>query len=266
MKLQILAITVLTLVTLNAEEGGVDPFSKTVKAPDPIRADPTTMSFCYETFSLPLAMAAKLRRDLNSDAELYSRLLAAVEKQTAHQESFTVLRGMTGQDSRSESISEEIYPTEYTPAQRPDTLGVAIVPAAVKGVPTPVPDTAKLKDAPDLGSLAGVITPATPASFTTRNLGVTVSMQATFEGIGKIIRLRIAPEHITLAKRSDWGQGVSTTEVPIFEAQRMSTECNIYPNQPFLLGTINRPPNSKVDSDSANRVWFAFVTASPAKL
>jgi hypothetical protein len=265
MKLQILAITVLTLVTLNAEEGGVDPFSNANNQPDPIREDPTTMSFCYETFSLPLAMAAKLQRDLTSDAELYSRLLAAVEKQTAHQESFTVLRSKSGQDVSSHSISEEIYPTEFTAAQHPDTLGVAIVPAAVKGVPTSVPDTAKLKDAPDLGSLAGVITPATPTSFATRNLGVIVALQATFEGSGKVITLKTNSEHIELAKRSDWGQGVSTTEVPIFEAQRIQTECNIYPNQPFLLGTINRPPNSKVDSDSANRVWFAFVTASLAK-
>jgi hypothetical protein len=34
---------------------------------------------------------------------------------------------------------------------------------------------------------------------------------------------------------------------------------------PFLLGTMNRPPVSKVDADSDNRIWFAFVTVYSVK-
>ena len=77
----------------------------------------------------------------------------------------------------------------------------------------------------------------------------------------KIIDLRIEPDAVFLAGNSEWGQELSKTEMPIFERQSLNTGATILPKRPYLLGTFNRPPSSKIASNSANRVWFAFVTA-----
>lgn len=265
---QALLATALTLATLHGQDKPADPYREP-KA-DPAAAErnaPANISICYETFSLPLATAAKLQRELSSDAELYTRLVAAVEKQTARQESFTVLRAKSGQKATAESISEQIYPTEYEAPSLPNAVGVSIVPPPIKDVdvPTQVPDTAKLKDAPDLGSFDGVKTPATPSAFETRNVGVTLEIEPTLDMTGKIVELRLVPDHNALVGRSTSGQGLSTVEMPVFESQRLNTAAALHINQPYLLGTINRPPSSKVDPDSANRVWFAFVTATLPK-
>ncbi len=90
-------------------------------------------------------------------------------------------------------------------------------------------------------------------------------MEPTLSENGKVVDLRVVPEHVTMVGRSTWGQEISTTEMPIFECQRLSHAAIVPINQPFLLGTVNRPPVSSVDPDSANRVWFAFVTVTLAK-
>ncbi len=267
MKIQSLLITTALAVTsLHAQEKPADPYRETKAGP--AAAEPSearNISICYETFSLPLAMAAKIQREQLSDSDLYTRILAAVEKQTARQETFTVLRSKSGQKAIAESISEQIYPTEYEPPELPNSVGVAIVPPAVKDVPTPVPDTEKLKDARDVGSYNGIQTPATPTSFQTRNIGVTFEIEPTLDETGKILDVSVFPGHVALVGHTAAGQGLSAIEMPVFETQSLHTASTLHINQPFLLGTVNRPPNSKVDPDSANRVWFAFVTGTLAK-
>ncbi len=77
--------------------------------------------------------------------------------------------------------------------------------------------------------------------------------------------LRLFPEHVTLVGQSTAGQEFSTTEMPIFECQRISTTAKVKIGEPHLLGTLSRPPGSEQEEDSANRVWFGFVTAKIAK-
>ena len=74
----------------------------------------------------------------------------------------------------------------------------------------------------------------------------------------EFIDLQLSPETVTLVDRVSWGQG---TEVPIFETQRVITALTLISGQPRLVCTPSRPPVSKADADSANRVWFSFVTA-----
>ena len=269
MKYKTLVVTAFAIASLHGQENPADPYREAkavAAAPTPSGAgEPKNISICYETFSLPLAVAAKIQREQLSDSDLYARIAAAVEKQAARQETFTVLRARSGQRATTESISEQIYPTEYEPPELPNSVGVSIVPPPVKDVPTPVPDTEKLKDAPDLGSLEGIKTPATPTAFETRNTGVTFEIEPTLAETEKILDLRIAPGHVALVGHTTSGQGLSLIEMPVFENQSVNTSVTLHINQPFLVGTINRPPNSKMDPDSANRVWFAFVTGTLAK-
>jgi len=249
----------------------------TVEGPAPAvgRQDLNNVSIRYEVFSLSLADAAALQRENLSDPAGYAKLVAMVAKKEAKQETLTVLRTKSGQKATAESIFEQIYPTEYETPSHPDALGVSIVPrkapppsndgTAPPKSPATIPDSSKLADAPTVGDLAGVATPATPTGFTTRNVGDTLEIEPNVGDDEHWIDLRLVPERVTRVGTSIAGQGLSRTEMPEFESQRVNTGATVEVGKPFLLGTLNRPPVSKGDADSANRIWFAFVTADYAK-
>jgi hypothetical protein len=210
-----------------------DPFVRnaaTVAAPT--ESAPKFASICYETFSLDLAEAAALYRQKLNDGKIYAELTARVAKGKAKQESFAVLRTQSGQRANLESISEFIYPTEFA---------------------RPAP--------PASGAPASSTAPVTPNAFETRNVGFSLEIEATIAEGGQIVDVRLAPQTVTLVDRVSWGEGASQTELPIFENQRVTTSLTLVAGQPRLACTPSRPPVSKVDADSANRVWFSFVTA-----
>ncbi|WP_338285728.1 hypothetical protein [Luteolibacter sp. LG18] len=229
----------------------------------------------YETFSLSIAEAATLTRENPRDNELYAKLVAMVAKKEAKQEALVLLRTKSGQKATAESISEQIYPTEFEPPNLPEALGASFI--ARKGPdvknadgttakqPVQMPNAAALIDAPSISELAGLATPSTPTSFETRNVGDTLEIEPTLGEDNHTIDLRIVPDRVTRTGDSSSGQGLSRCEMPIFESQRVNTSATLEIGKPFLLGTVNRPPVSKVDADSANRIWFAFVTANIAK-
>lgn len=223
-----------------------------------------SITVCHETFSVPLALAAKLNREDKSDAAIYAFLVSGQEKDGIRQESFEVLRGKSGQRATVESISELIYPTEYEPPLIPANVGVSIAPSPVKGAPPSVSDTARLQDAPALESLSSLRVPSFATAFETRNTGRTLEFEATLKDDPKAttVHLRISPEQVIPVGRSAWGQGLAKTEMPVFETQRVTTAVVARIDQPLMLGTPSRPPVSKVDPDSSQRVWFAFATVS----
>lgn len=267
MKIQSLLIGTFAIAVLHAQDKPADPFreSKEGEPAAPSASEPMNISICWESFSLPLATAAKLQREQLPDPELYARLVAAVEKKSARQETFMVVRAKSAQKATTESISEQIYPTEFEPAELPNSVGVSIPPPSEKETPGAGPDIEKLKDAVDPAMLNGLKTSASPKTFETRNVGLNLEVEPTIGEDGRVLDLRIVPENVVLVERAAWGQGVSTIELPVFETQRSNSSAILRINRPFLLSTINRPPNSKVDPDAANRVWFSFVTPTLAK-
>lgn len=221
----------------------------------PLRAEEaeakTNLSVRLETFSMSLAAAAGLIRQVVDDPKLYENSITMTAAGTARQESLTVLRCRSGEKSVNESVLETIYPTEYEPAEIPNSISVADSKGAEAGVPAPV-----------IGQLKDLITPATPTSFETRDLGIIAEIEATIHAETGLATLRIAPEWIRLVGRSAYGEGVSKLEMPEIESQGLTTAVEVRLDKPFLLGTLNRSPESTVDPQAATRVWFAFVTVS----
>jgi len=206
-----------------------DPFvRKAATKAAPTNSTPKYASICYEAFSLDLADAAALYRQKLGDGKLYAELTARVAKGKAKQESFAVVRTKSGQRANLESISEFTYPTEFAP---------------------PVSGTPK-----------SPTTPIGPCAFETRNVGFSLDVEATISDGDDFVDLRLSPQTVTLADRISWGQGASQTELPLFETQRVTTSLTLISGQPQLACTPSRPPVSKADADSANRVWFSFVT------
>jgi Bacterial type II and III secretion system protein len=259
MKIQSLLVTSLLIASLHAQENQADPYrtpapaSGSAQTPD----QPPNMSVCYEAFSLPLTMAATLQREQLADSALYAKLLAALGKESVKQETLLILRAKSGQKATTENISEQIYPTDFEPAQTPNSVSGSVTSNETAG--------SKPESATQLKPVDGIRTPATPKAFETRNAGTTLEVEPTCSEDFSNVDLRLVPEHVTMVGRSDWGQEFSTTQMPEFESQRINTAASVKMGQPFLLGTINRPPASKADPDSANRVWFAFVTVTLAK-
>lgn len=217
-----------------------------------VQDGPHVMSVCFETFSLDLADAAAMYRKMTSDAKLYEDIIDRVAKGKAVQESFTVLRARSGEKALTEGISEQIYPTEYETALTFNQFSLT----DPDEVPSPVP-------VPPAGNFAAqqkFFAPVRPSAFETRNTGLTLEIEPTLGGDMAIVDLRMAPEIVTLVDRAKFGQGISETEMPIFESQRTTTASTLKLGLPHLISTMNRPPVSKIDADSAKRIWFAFVT------
>jgi hypothetical protein len=271
MKLHTLLITTFAIAFANAQDKGADPFvagkaavGATVApqvsggAEDSESSAPVNMSFCYEDFSLPLAQAAALQREGLTGGQLYAKVISAAGKDSVRQETFCVLTTKSGQKSTNENVSELIYPTEFEEPQLSDAVTAGVQGTDKDGRATPAGPL------PVPGPVAIARTPATPSAFETRNLGFTFEMEPTFSD-HQYIDLRTVVEHVDFAGRSAWGQEFSTIEMPNFEAHRMNIAVMLKVGEPFCIGTINRPPVSTLDPDSANRVWFAFITAKVAK-
>jgi len=240
--------------TAPAEVAGADGDDTLEDAPPP------NISLRYETFSLPLADAAALQRKNPADAAFYQALVDMVARKQAVQESFTMVRARSGEKALAESISETIYPTGVEPPELPNSISLSVSGELAKTNGEPAPAAAAAA-----ASEETVRTPATPKDFETRNEGITFEVEPTLSQDRASVDLRCAPDHITRAGISSWGQGLSRVEVPQFESQRVTTAASLVVGKPFLLGTVNRPPLSKVDADAANRIWFAFVTADLAR-
>ncbi|MFN4873601.1 MAG: hypothetical protein ACK4V4_05235 [Sphingobacteriales bacterium] len=258
-----LVVASLSLTTVYSQDKAADPYVAAKKDGTPTVAaippedqspnKPVNISICYEEFSVPLAMAATFQRAKLADQALYAKLTESSDKTEVKQESFVVTRTRSGQKAFSEGIAEMIYPSDYNPAQISTAVVEEDVETEKKAAPV-VPDHA-----------TGLIAPAFPTNFETRNTGLTFEIEAYIRDDGNLIDLRLMPRHTTLAGETKSGQGVSEVVMPVFEKQSIDTAVTLRIDSPFLIGTMNRPPVSKVDSDSANRVWFAFVTASITK-
>jgi hypothetical protein len=246
-----------------------DPSAMGVPTPAAPGAQPNqNLSVRYEVFSLDLATAAGLQRENPGDAATYERMIAMTAKKEARHEAMTIVRCWPQNKAVSQSIAEMTFPTEFEPPELPNTIGVSILPPVSPTAddnPPSIPDTAKLKDAPLASQFEGISTPAHPTSFQEYQTGRTFEVEATLVPETGKIELRMAASDQTFAGMTTAGQGLSKVETPEMESQNLNTSATVTPGKPFLLGTMNRPPVSKVDADSANRIWFAFVTVDSVK-
>ena len=256
MKIQTTFLAVVLSVPLFAQQELGDPFVEKQQPRTSVPTIPGAISLCYEAFSMPLEKAAALQRMNPTDEELYLKIIASVGTDSFSQETFAILRGRSGEIAKSQNIAETIYPVEFQPGTVPTSLSVSSSATDGKGGGNAFPPA---------GSPFGLRIPATPSAFETRNVGFTLEAEGTLSEDERIIDLRIVPEYVALVGYTESGQEFSQTTMPEFESQRLTTAVSMEVGKPFLLGTMNRPPGSKQDADSAKRVWFAFITPTLSK-
>ena len=224
---------------------------------------PKIISVCYETFSLPLSDAAAFQREGLTDEVLYQRLVDGLKKGNTKQESFTVIRSRSGEKSSNQSVVEKIYPIEWIAPQIPNSIGIAIVdPSTGETAESSVDEKglANLASAPGKSLASGISTTTTACAFDTRYSGLTIDVEAILGANSNIIDIRLSPNEALFTGRDQWGQEEGLLEMPEFESRQINTHTTAIAGKPNLLGTFNRPPHSKIDTDSASKVWFSFVT------
>ena len=269
MKLKHIFSTIVSIVflsaNLNAQEGK-DPYVKK-DAAKPVKkkemAKSNVLSVTFELFSIPTVEAGKLMRERDSDHAKYDYLV-----ENGKVESMTVLRTRSGQKSTNEAIQELIYPTEYVPAEIPNSIHIHGEEVKPDKVEKNVEGKKEVKEAQkevDLKILTKIRTAAQATAFETRNLGLTLEIETVMHPEGAICDLMVAAEFNSYGEISTYGQGVNQTTMPKIESQRINSAVTCELNKPLLLGTMSRPPFSKNGEDLTERVWFAMVTIKPVK-
>ncbi|MDB6076686.1 MAG: hypothetical protein JWO82_433 [Akkermansiaceae bacterium] len=267
-KRHILSVLALSCSALLAQEAGgqtKDPFApEAEKAPveqapgDENQDGPKQVSLRFETFSLESADAAAMLRAGLEGKALYEKLIQKVEKKEVTQECLIVLRARSGEKALVEGISEQIYPTEYEPPYTPPSRPTPPAPAP-NATPAAIAAAAAAAAQPE-NSMPSGSAPACPTSFETRNVGWTFEVEPTIGANNKVVDLRFAPNRTVKGPNSIHGQGLSKTEMPTFETQRINAAITVNANVPFFIGTFNRTPEAQIDPATAKRVWFAFIT------
>jgi len=142
----------------------------------------------------------------------------------------------SGQLAKIEVIREFIYPTEYDPPEIPDTSASGDI--FVSGSDVVV-------------STGSPVTPANPAAFETRNLGVTLEVDPVIGADGFTIDLNLNPEVVEFdgfinygSPIQDPGTGVVLTEnainMPVFSTRRVATSLTIWDGQTVAVGGLIR--------------------------
>lgn len=269
----VLALFSLHAQTPQAAPDGPDPFADPPEAGTGAAASPEVpanqnLSVRFEVFSLDLATAAAIQRENPGDAATYERMVAMTAKKEARQEAMTIVRCWPQNKAVSQSTAEMQFPTEFEPPEIPNYVGVNIkqpVTPPGEGDPAALPDPEELKKSLQAPQFNGIHTPAHPTAFQEYQTGRTFEVEASLVPETGKIELRMAASDQTFAGMTTAGQGMSRVETAEMESQTLNTSATVTPGKPFLLGTMNRPPVSKVDADSANRIWFAFVTVDSVK-
>lgn len=220
-----------------SQEKEFDPFDPDHwKEEEAIEAAPETWEVMCEAFSMPFDEAVKLRRKLKGAEKIYAELIQRVEGKTAVLEEFAVLKGRVDAKSKMESVEEYIYPTEFDP---PETLS-------------------RIKKMPKNEDLAGMLmTPSTPTSFETKNIGVTMEVEVNEKRAANAISVDLNFVLVTLVDRDLWGKGKAETAMPRFHVQGLEKEMILKSGRPVLVGSMSPPKQGDRDG---RRVWFLYVT------
>lgn len=152
----------------------------------------------------------------------------------------------SGAKTVTESVREEIFPTEYEPPELPTYR------------PLTREERATLPPKPlRHPSLRGA------TAFEPRNTGISLEVEASTTS-GGMVELRLAPEWVTPLRMENWMKhvdqwGEASVLMPIYEALRFSTSINIKPGQFEMVGLLT--PKMRDQGPVVMRKIIVFVRA-----
>ncbi|MEM7699137.1 MAG: hypothetical protein AAF236_12120, partial [Verrucomicrobiota bacterium] len=148
-----------------------------------------------------------------------------------------------GQRAKAESVENYIYPTEYDPAEIPNSVTLS------DGAEAP-------------------ITGVTPTAFEQRNLGVTLEVDPVLSADSTVIDLNLAPELVSLAGYSVWATEDSDplfqARMPTFHTMKITTQATTQDGEYTFLGTTR--PLKAADENREDAIVLNFVRADVMRL
>ena len=111
-----------------------------------------------------------------------------------------------------------------------------------------------------------LVTPATPTSFETRNVGSALEIEPTLSEDNKTIELKLSPDLTWFTGNETWGEhksrsgNVSKIETPLFYSVRFSTALTLINGKPALAAVIS-PKDDKGKVDFSRKL-MVFVKAT----
>lgn len=222
------------------ERDPFDPLGKEVDMPQLVRVQVEFVETSHETLTRLMAEP----RESSDDTELRKELAGLVEKDEARVVETMMCITRSGEKATVESIEEFIYPTEYEPAELPNTITV-----------------------PDDGTdtevwVKGVATGPTPTAFETRNLGSTLEIAPVLGMSGKIIDLSFAPEIVYHVKNETWVEwkdirGEAPIQMPIMYSLRLNTAVTLLDGQTLMAAALS--PRGEDGFPDFSRKIMVFV-------
>lgn len=193
------------------------------------------VSLQEETFSLPINDAFALLRKFPTDAERYSELVRRVDAKQARLERLIVVRTISGQQAKAESMHELICPKEHEPPRAAGTNATAARRRAESMLARNV--------------------------FQTRNLGDILNFTPQVGASSLFINITLIPESSFFVGYKGAGDQKWARQ-PMIETKRLTTSVMVKSGEPFLLGTLSPPFNDGIaPSSREHRIWLDFITA-----
>ena len=210
----------------------------------------TQISIITEHIEVDAASAASFARELHASVDataIRQRLDKTIADGKARLLETTTILTKQGKRAKSTSVREFIYPTEFDPAEIPQTLTGPIDPGL------------------------NMITPAGPTAFDVRELGAIVELEPSAQPDDRgntVISLSIASELVRLAGELTYSNGTNESRQPLFETMKVATNVRLPDGASILLGMHSletaRAGKSSNDEERAavrNRRVLVFVSA-----
>ncbi len=220
------------------------------------------ISFIIEYFQLDHRTANKLIREFAPRAadagELRDRLGAMIEAGDARLIETGWIRGESGQRAKSESIREDIYPTEYDPPEMPRSVGdITIIETSVTNEEKKKTSSSEaVQHKSSSGAPIPHMTSANPAAFETRNVGLTIEVDPVINFNKTYIDISLIPELIDRLEDKYFlrpglehtARGIEHISMPQFYTNRITTQLTALPGNYNLLGihTSHDSPEDRI--------------------
>lgn len=231
------------ITTAFAQEAKFDPLGEQAEAhlPRQVRVQ-------VEYIEMSLEQMTTLMDDpaLNqSDVALRKRIGELTKANKAKIIETQMLVARSGEKATAESIREFIYPTEYEPAELPQTVKIE-------------------KGAENQVSKKDFATGPTPTAFETRNLGSTFEVEPVIGTDNKTIDIRLYPELVYHVENTVWAEwkdqhGEANIMMPVFYTLRVTTAASVVTGKPCLLAALS-PKDDKGVTDTSRKI-FVFLKA-----
>ena len=212
-----------------------DVFTKEMTGNDPMKDISPEVAVVLEYISLDHAAANQLLSQHAAKPDgadkIRDILEAMLDEETAELKETVWLRSSSGNRAKTESILESIYPTEFDPAEIPNTVG------SVASSSGPKSDGE--------GSLArSYMTSGNPTAFDCRHVGTTLEMDPVLGADNTLIDLSLAPEivekigvdYFTRDGFEHTSRGIEHMWMPVFYTMKDSTQLTVAPGKYHLLG------------------------------